>query len=84
MSDKVNIEKKCNSCKNAVTYGLHCVKIECPIKKIEMFGYSGKNEYRVNAKDCDSFEYNDYGSPLMKPWSNELQKSVDIENVNWV
>lgn len=62
-------EKGCNFCRNAKIYGLHAVKIECPIKGIEMYGYTGKNEYRENAKNCKNFLCHTY---LLK------------ENIEWI
>lgn len=53
-------EKRCGACVHGLCYGWHAVKIKCDIDGHEMFGYNGKDEYRVNAKNCPHFEPHEY------------------------
>ena len=52
----MNKNKSCNFCNHAQIFGLHAVKINCPIHNIEMYGYTKENEYAKNAKNCNDFE----------------------------
>ena len=73
------IEKKqCSVCQNVINYGLHAVKAECRITHKIWYNYTGEDNNRHNAENCEYFNSDD------EVWSNSEQKIVKSKDINWI
>ena len=81
----VDIEKRCNNCIHAGHFGLHDVKIKCDVDGKEMFGYTGKDEYRVNAKNCKDWKIDQLHTNWGGDYTNDGKlEFVRMEDINWI
>lgn len=75
---KVTEERRCCFCKHCIGLDWHGVKSICEIDSRDIYGYTGKDEHRLYAKDCERFEARE------TIWSNSEQKIVKSEDVIWI